>query len=387
MKQLWNNFISTAAVFIFFMGIPASAALKEDLQDLVFQSESFKSELSTLELNASSVCAPLVEANQKARDMVNAISAVDESLSAPLQLDADILDALELLSVTNLNLANEALRLSLDLQQLDNAASVLTIKDGITAMLQLSDDIGTMADRIGEMADKILVMADNIDIMADRIVTTQEIQSANMITSTDTLLQTQTNALALVSVIETSTRALDYNELIADGMELSSRMHSVMLSPWTMKYQLQNIADDVESFREQVTALSNSIKNDSENGTLYIDDTTIMQLYDLSVMLTFIATAVDGYVIAIEGLEPTTSTPTLKDSLNSMLKLSADIGVMADRIGEMGDTILVMADNIGMVSDTFITTQQFQNANLFATQNSVLAAQQMAIAIIVSRGL
>ncbi len=387
MKQLWNNFIGAAAVFILFMGMPAAAALKEDLQDLAVQSETFRSELSTLELNASSVCAPLVQANQKARDIVNAISAVDDSLAAPLQVDAEILDALELLSVTNLSMANEALRLSLDLQQLENAASVLTIKDGITSMLQLSDDIGTMADRIGEMADKILVMADNIDIMADRIIATQEIQSANMTTSIDTLLQTQTNALTLVSVIETSTRELEYDALIADGMELSSRMHSVILNPWTMKYQLQGVADDVNSFLQQVTALSNAIKSDAANGTLYIDGTSMMQLYDMSTMLTFIATAVDGYVIAIEGLEPSTSTATLEDSLNSILQLSADIGIMADRIGEMGDTILAMADNIGMVADTFITTQQFQSANLFATRNSVLAAQQMAIAIIVSRGL
>lgn len=387
MKQLWNNFIGAAAVFMLFMGMPAAAALKEDLQDLAVQSETFRSDLSTLELNASSVCAPLVQANQKARDMVNAISAVDDNLSAPLQIDADILDALELLSVTNMGLANEALRLSLDLQQLNNTASVLTIKDGITSMLQLSDDIGTMADRIGEMADKILVMADNIDIMADRIITTQEIQSANMTTSIDTLLQTQTNALTLVSVIETSTRELEYDALITDGMELSSRMHSVILNPWTMNNQLQGVADDIKIFLQQVTALSNAIKSDAANGTLYIDGTSMMQLYDMSTMLTFIATAVDGYVIAIEGLEPSTSTATLEDSLNSMLQLSADIGIMADRIGEMGDTILAMADNIGMVADTFITTQQFQSANLFATRNSVLAAQQMAIAIIVSRGL
>ncbi|EIF51519.1 hypothetical protein [Sulfurovum sp. AR] len=387
MKQLWNNFIGAAAVFMLFMGMPAAAALKEDLQDLAVQSETFRSDLSTLELNASSVCAPLVQANQKARDMVNAISAVDDNLSAPLQIDADILDAIELLSVTNLSMANEALRLSLDLQKLENTASVLTIKDGITSMLQLSDDIGTMADRISEMADKILVMADNIDIMADRIITTQEIQSANMTTSIDTLLQTQTNALTLVSVVETSTRELEYNALVADGMELSSRMHAVMLNPWTMNYQLQGVEDDVKSFLQQVTALSNAIKNDAVNGTLYIDGTSMMQLYDMSTMLTFVATAVDGYVIAIEGLEPTTSTATLEDSLNSMLQLSADIGIMADRIGEMGDTILAMADNIGMVADTFITTQQFQSANLFATRNSVLAVQQMAIAIIVSRGL
>jgi hypothetical protein len=386
MKKLLNRCF-TAALFMLLTGVQAAAALNDDLQDLIAHSTALQNELVSLELDASSVCSPLLQANQMARDMANAVTAVDGSLSAPLQVDAATYDALDTLSQMNLGLANEALRLSLDLQQLENAASVLTLKDGITAMLQLSDDIGTMADRIGEMADRILVMSDNIGIMADRILLTQQIQSQNLTSTTQTLLQTQTNMLTLVSVVETSTRALDYDALFSDGMELSSRMHAVMLSPWTMKYELQQVAEDVRTYLEQVAALNGAVENDAANGTLYIDGTTIMQLYNLSTMLTFLATAVDGYIVAIEGLEASTSAPTLKDSLGSMLKLSADIGSMADSIGEMADTILAMADNIGMVGDEIVATQQFQSANLFAVQNSVLATQMMAINIIVARGL
>jgi hypothetical protein len=386
MKKLLNRYF-TAALLVIFTGIQADAALNDDLQDLIAQSTALQNELGSLELNASSVCSPLLQANQMARDIANAVTAVDGSLSAPIQVDAATYDALDTLSQMSLGLASEALRLSLDLQQLENAASVLTIKDGITAMLQLADDIGTMADRIGEMADRILVMSDNIGIMADRILATQQIQSQNLTSTTQTLLQTQTNTLLLVSVIETSTRALDYDVLFSDGMELSSRMHSVMLSPWTMKYELQRVAEDVRTFLSQVAALSGAVENDAANGTLYIDGTTIIQLYDLSTMLTFVATAVNGYIIAIESLEARTSEPTLKDSLDSMLQLSADIGSMADSIGEMADTTLAMADNIGMVGDEIIATQQFQSANLFAVQNSVLAAQMMAINLIVARGL
>ena len=316
-----------------------------------------------------------------------AVTAVDENLSAPLQVDADTYAALDALFQYGLSLSNEALRLSLDLRQLENAASPLSIKDGITAMLQLSDDIGTMADRIGEMADRILLMADNIDTMADRILETQELQSQNLVATTQTLLQTQENTLTLVSVIETQTRTLQYDALLAEGMDLYYRMQSVMLNPWTMKFRLRDVAEDVRDYLSQVTALSDGVALDAENGTFYVDTESMMQLYGLSTMLTFVATAVDGYVIAIEGLQVTTSTATLKDVMKSMLQLSGDIGVMADRIGEMADTILVMADNIGMVADDIVAVQQFQSANLTAVQASILGAQQMVIAVTVEEGL
>ena len=51
-------------------------------------------------------------------------------------------------------------------------SSIETIE---TLILELSDDISTMANRIGEMADLILLMSDDIGEMADRIVHTEEL--------------------------------------------------------------------------------------------------------------------------------------------------------------------------------------------------------------------
>lgn len=384
---LKNRFAAVALVLLALTQTAGASVLNDDLQNLVAEAGLLESELGTLELNAETVCAQLLHANQAARDMLSAVTAVDESLGAPLQVDAATFDALDALSQTSLALADEALRLSLDLGQLQDATSVLTLKDGITAMLQLSDDIGTMADRIGEMADRILVMADNIDVMADRIVTTQEIQSQNMTSSTQTLLQTQTNMLTLVSVVETQSRTLEFTALVEDGMELYWRMHAVMFSPWSMKYQLRDIAEEVREFLEQVTALNAALEGDAVQGTFYLNSGSLMQVYEVATMLTFIATAVDGYVVAIDGLSGSTPTLALRDSMKSMLQLSADIGTMADRIGEMADVILSMADNIGMAGDEIVATQRFQSANLTAVQESVLAAQLMVIAITVEEGL
>lgn len=51
---------------------------------------------------------------------------------------------------------------------------------------------------------------------------------------------------------------------------------------------------------------------------------------------------------------------TLKSVSSTVLRLSDDIGVMADRI-------LVMADNIGIMADRIVKTQEIQSANLNAS--------------------
>ena len=73
--------------------------------------------------------------------------------------------------------------------------------------------------------------------------------------------------------------------------------------------------------------------------------------------------------------------------MGSMLRLSEDIGIMADRILEMSDQILAMADNIGVQADQIVLVQQAQNTNIAATQAAILAAQQLTIAIIATYAL
>ncbi|AKF25038.1 hypothetical protein YH65_06250 [Sulfurovum lithotrophicum] len=73
-------------------------------------------------------------------------------------------------------------------------------KDYVNAMLQLSQDIGTMADRIGEMADRILIMADNIDAMADKILETQRIQNNNVSLTQENILAAQVNFNTLLNL-------------------------------------------------------------------------------------------------------------------------------------------------------------------------------------------
>ncbi len=380
-----------AALFTLFalLGLTdtAQAGLSTDLQALSTRATELETYLHGVTLSTDELCGPLNQANALTRDLVNGIASVEGSLAAPLSTDAAIYDALDELFAKNLSIANEALRLSVDVQNLAGTAEMLTIKDGIAAMLQLSSDIGTMADRIGQTADKILVMSDDIGTMADRILITQQLQSENVALTTESILKTQTNVLTLVSLVEDSSYDLQLANLITEGGLLAARMETVMLSPWSMGWQLQSVASDVRAFLGEVQTLHDTVAGDNRANTAYVSHDALIQLGNLSLMLTSLATAVDGYVIAIEGLQAITSTPTLRDALGSMLQLSGDIGLMANRVLEIADQILVMSDNIGLQADQILLTQEAMNLNVVATQTSILGAQEMAVGLIAARDL
>ena len=380
-------FIAVATITL--LSAPARADVATDLQALNTQATALQSYLEGVQLNADSttLCGPLVQADNMARDMVNSITAVDESLAAPLQLDADVLAGIEGLSNTTLSLANEALRLSVDLKSLSTGVDMITLKDALAAMLQLSTDIGSMADRIGEMADNILVMSDNIGLMADRILLTQELQNRNVELTINSILQTQTNSLALVSVVEDSSYDVDFARLISEGELLAVRMGAVAFSPWRLDDQLAAVRDDVNVFLADVQSVQDALSNDSTMNTLDISYDALIQLGNLSLMLSSLAGAVDAYVIAIEGLQAFTSSATLAAAMHSMLMMSADIGILSNNILQMADQILVMSDNIGMQADQIVLTQQTMNLNVATTQTAILGAQQMAIGIIAARSL
>lgn len=365
----------------------ASADLYTDVQNLVSQAQTLDLQLKGISLNSNSLCGPLVAANQAARSLVTGISSVNDNLAAPLHIDSSTLTALDNLSIASVSLAEESMRLSLDLKAISPVTNPLTLKDGIVAMLQLSDDIGSMADRIGEMSDKILVMSDNIGLMADRILVTQQLQNQNIALVQQGLLQTQTNALSIVSVVETASADLSLSQLKAEGDLLAAQLSAIILNPFTMKTQLQSAATSVRSYLDKVKTADALLLSQSTSSTGYLSTTTLFNQQNLTIMLTSLATVLDGYVIAVNGLQAFTSKTTLKDSLTSMLQMSADIGAMSNRILEMGDLILKMADNIGMVGDQVIAAQVIQNANLATTQASILAAQQFAVTLIKNRAL
>ena len=148
-----------------------------------------------------------------------------------------------------------------------------------------------------------------------------------------------------------------------------------------------DIATGVSNLKSQVEASYATIKTASESNTQYIDIDSYAALADMSIMVSSVSIAVEGLAIATEGLSVLTHDSTLDVSTDSILALSADIGIMADRILEMADLILAMADNIGLTADQIIATQTLQSTNYASTLAMVESTQQISISIIALNSL
>ena len=369
-------------------GKPVSVApLAGDLQGLLSEAVAFNTQLEGITLTDSNMCSELLSAHQSADVLYNSIEAMSGSLNAPMSVDNDSLQALDDLSAIMVTIATNSTGLSSALTSLNTTTDMLAISSALSAMLRLSSDIGAMADRIMEMSDKILVMADNIGAMADRIIITQQIQSDNLALTQASILTTQQNSIALVSVTNTSTYNAEFNSQTLTGNLLAANIAATPLTVLTMASQWASIASDVESLKAQIEATHVAITTASASNTMYIDTDSYSALADMNIMVNSISIAMEGLALASEGLSPLTGDVTLSDSMGSILQLSTDIGIMADRILEMADLILAMADNIGMTADQIIATQQLQNINYAATLASVEATQDIAVTIIAVNSL
>ncbi len=386
-QNLLKTIMLLVALVMFNQKAMAVSPLASDLQGLVSEANAFNTQLVNISMGADAFCGELLSANQSANTYVTNVENVNASLASPISLDADILQALQDLSAVNVSLATQAIRLSTDLNALSASVDQLSIAQGISAMLRLSDDIGAMADRIGEMSDRILVMSDNIGLMADNILITQQIQNDNVTLTQQNMLTAQTNVINLVAQIDTSV----YNTELLSQMSVASLlqldMEAVVLNALNAATELATVALDVDSLKLQIQNLDSVMSADAVNNTMTINQQSLLTLMDLSGKLAAMAIAVDGYAIAVDGLNAVSATPTLEDSVGSILSLSADIGVMANRIGEEADLILAMADSIGVQAEQILLVQQQQSLNVATTQAALLNAQELMIGLIVNYGL
>ena len=384
--QKANLLFCLVMLSLFASSINASA-LSTDLQNLLLEAKAVNTQINGTTLTSENLCSELLSINKASNTLIDNIESVTAGLNTPLSIDVDSLQAIDDLSVEFKSMASNSTALSLNLSAINSVTEMLAISNGLSAMLRLADDIGTMADRILEMSDKILLMADNIGLMADRIITTQQIQSDNLVLTQSSILATQTNAIALVSVVDSSVYNNDFESQTATGNLLSIDIAATLLTQLNMAWQWANIASDIDSLKVQIETTHAAIKNVSLNNTIYADAESFAALADMSIMVSSIAIATQGLAIATEALSYTTSDSRLEPSMESILKLSADIGVMAGRILEMGDLILAMADNIGLTADQIVAAQVIQNTNYAATLASVEATQSTAITIIAINSL
>jgi len=184
-----------------------------------------------------------------------------------------------------------------------------------------------------------------------------------------------------VLALDATTLNNDINKLITQGDKLLVTIKGTNLTSISMSSQLNNIESDVTSFQKQVTRVYDTIV--AAKGTpLTLTDELLVSFQALSTVSSSIAKANLGLTVQIANIASATATSSLDSSLKAMLRLSDDIGLMADRILEMANKILIMADNIGLMADRIVATQIIQSDNLKVVVDAILQTQTNIIEVI-----
>lgn len=351
-----------------------ASSLSMQLTDLVNQADTLDMQLAGTHITSDNSCSELAMANSALQDLTATIETVTAALTSPVSLTTEDLTSLDDLSNLARSMASSINSMSQDISSLSDLAELFEYQASLAAMLQLSDDIGTMADRILEMANKILIMADNIGLMADRILQTMVLQNGNIALTQSSMLATQQNMISLSGTINTLGYNLLLNSVLEDSNILSSTMGSLVLNENNMAIELSALESSVASVNSAVDSIYAQIMLNSETLSHSINGDTLTLLGDLSNIHRGLALALETYASTINSLAPLTSTPILSDATASMLRLTSDIGEMSNRIMEMVDNIIIMADNIGDMADRIVETQNIQQTNVELTQNSLTTA-------------
>lgn len=373
-------------ILLLLTSIILHADIHSDLQELSVENNAIHTELSNFTFNQTDACMKLGNINHTIETSVAQMENLIETMSSFSVTEAD-LNALENLSATVKSMGVESLRLSSELNTIEDVAALFEYRTGLSAMLQLSNDIGLMADRILEMADRILVMADNIGLMADRILITQQIQNSNIALTQASILTTQQNMVLLSDSLSTIVYNLTLGQLKSDANALSDTMDTIGLDSSTMDTQLASLETETTALLEKSTNLLITIVEHSQGASHYINADTLTMLGDLTMIHKALALSLENYAHTIEQIAPMTQTPVLSDATASMLRLTKDIGAMSDRIMEMTDKIYIMADNIGLMADNIVETQEIQQTNLLLTKTSLQNSQTIMINVIKNFGL
>ncbi len=362
----------------------AQASLTTDLQGVVSQGNALDANLSAFSFSQGDDCSKLGTLSTSVDEYIGSIEAIYAQLSLPLSLTQEDLTSLDGLSTISRSMAVESARIALELNSVESVADLFEYRAGLSAVLRLSDDIGTMADRILEMANRILVMADNIGSMADKIVFTITLQSSNMQFIQASLLTTQQNMATLNGSLSSIVYNLTLEQIQSDGSALNSDMNMTILTNFNMADELGQLQAQSALLMGKVVSLYTFASLNSAMASHYLNGDTLTYISDLSEINRALAKSTENFAKTVQLIAPLTEMPVLSDATISMLKLVQDIRLMSGRIMEMSDKIIVMADNIGVMSDRIVEVEGIQTTNMAYTVDSLNTSQKITVGIIES---
>lgn len=180
--------------------------------------------------------------------------------------------------------------------------------------------------------------------------------------------------LVAPSASSASQLATDLAALVTQGQAINTHIAAINLTTATGCSDLGNASQLLSDFIVATESVKAGIA-----APFSVDAESLTALNELSLLNVSIAGHIKNLSFNLNTLSTSTDLIDYSAMLSAMLRLSTDIGTMANRIGEMADRILVMADNIGLMADRILVTQQLQSANLAAVQNAMLVTQQNAV--------
>lgn len=379
--------IKTLFMLALFIGGTAQAALTDSLQGLTAQGSTLEANLSAFSFETGGDCSQLGTLNTSIEDYIDSIEAVTAQITSPLSLTQTDLTSLDELSAAARTMAVESSRIAVEIRSIDDLADLAEYRSGLSAMLRLSQDIGTMANRILEMADRILQMADNIGTMADKIVYTMNLQSANLAFIQSAIVTTMENMAQLNASLSTIAYNLTLGQLVSDGNGLAAELNATQLSETNMADEVSRMETKVAAMQSAALALAVLVNTNSAVASHYVDGDTLTYVTDLSEINRALATGIELYASEINRLAPLTQTPVLSDATAAMLQLAYDVKVMGDRIMEMNAKIITMADNVGIMAGRIVEVQGILNTDMQVTAASLSASQRIMVGVIGAYGL
>lgn len=186
-------------------------------------------------------------------------------------------------------------------------------------------------------------------------------------------------AVPAQAAVSPSTLTIDLNNLVTQGSTLVATMSKLVLTPLTASSQLSQLETSVAAYQASVTTVYNTLAGGT--GTFSVTTEMLTALQSLAAINATLGTGTAALSQSMVLIAPMTFFSTLQSSMTTMLRLSDDIGVMANRILEMADKILAMADNIGAMADRILATQVIQNTNIKLIVDAILQTQQNAIVL------
>lgn len=184
------------------------------------------------------------------------------------------------------------------------------------------------------------------------------------------------------AVLDTVKLTQDLNSLVLQGNDLVAAMSKITLTSSTMSTQLTTIETSAAAYLKNVGTVYQTVANAVGTSTFSVTNEMLVPLQTLATITASLGSGLLTLSQSTVTLAAGTSLTTLQSSMAAMLRLSDDIGMMADRILEMADKILIMADNIGLMADRIIATQVIQSDNLKVVVDAVLQSQQNTILLI-----